>query len=65
MMISYDPSSRTVQETFAHAKAVSLANIAALGRLRDQAPDEHRVLIEETLANAIDSYFEILDDEER
>jgi hypothetical protein len=56
---------RTARQIFAHAKSVSLANIAALGRLRDHAPDEHRVLIEETLANAIDSYFEILDDEER
>jgi hypothetical protein len=64
-MTSSDSSSRTVQEIFAHAKSVSLANIAALGRLRDQAPEEHRVLVEETLANAIDSYFEILDDEER
>ncbi len=64
-MTSSDSFPRTVRQIFAHAKESSLATIEFLGRLRDQAPDETRALIEETLANAIDSYFEILDDEVR
>jgi hypothetical protein len=64
-MTSSDAPPSTVRQIFAHAKQVSLNNIEALGRLRDQAPEVHRALIEETLANAIDSYFEILGDEVR
>jgi hypothetical protein len=62
-MTSSNATARTAREIFDHAKNVSLANIAALGRLRDQAPEEHRVLIEETLANAIDIYFAMCADE--
>jgi hypothetical protein len=65
-MTSSNANTRTAREIFDHAKTVSLKNIKVLGRVRDQAPTpEIHALFSATLAEAIDIYFQILDDEER